>query len=85
MDYKDKLLKVLKKKLSTSFIGAIAEIERRCPELVNSEKWEDLRNAILTNGNSQIRAIEKELDNYEVTEKRYEYYFKMRGPNEKGI
>ena len=74
---KERLAKILKQKLSTSFIGAIAEIEKRYPNVKTSEGWEDLRNAILTNGNSQIRAVEKESEQYTVRWDRYQYEFKF--------
>lgn len=75
---KDRLLKILKQKVTTSFIGAISEIEARFPNVKSDPKWADLRNAILTNGNAQIRSIERELEQYDVKWNRYQYNFIVR-------
>lgn len=75
---KERLLKIVEQKIQTSFIGALAEIEKRFPELVNDDRWGDTRNAILTNGNAQKRAIRQELEQYDVKWNRYSYEFIIR-------
>lgn len=79
---KNRLLRILEKKCKTIFIGALAEIEQTFgrelwghgkddsektqEELINYEKWQQARTRILNNGNNQVRAMENELDQYEV-------------------
>jgi len=84
---KRRLMKIVEKKCQTIMIGAIAQIE----ESLGSELWGDkdqsvdgkywfekfqaLRNKILNNGNTQIRAIMDELSNHTVTWERYQTQF----------
>jgi len=75
---KDRLNRIIDQKIQTAFIGALAEIEKRFPELQSDKRWADARNAILTNGNAQKRAINSELQQYDVVWNRYQYEFKVR-------
>lgn len=94
---KDRLLKNLKKKLQTCFIGDISVIEEilgylwgaGLPEgkLTESQiKWKKVWNVIrkrmLDNGNDQIRAVENELAQYDVKWNRYQYNLEVKGNEE---
>lgn len=76
-----RLLRILQKKLRTSFIGALAKFETHfgrlwghgldesecTPEqLAWREVWEQARTEVLNNGNGQLRAVEAELPLYTV-------------------
>jgi hypothetical protein len=78
---KVRLTKVISRKTTTSFIGAIAQVEKhlgvlwghgkqdnKCSkdELAWRDIWERCRTEILNNGNKQVRAIERELDDHEI-------------------
>lgn len=78
------LFNVVSKKITTSFVGALAEFEKAYSEEINAnpEKWEEVRRNILKNGNGQIRNLEKELDNFEIKQKRYTYKFTFRRTDE---
>lgn len=85
---KARLIKILEKKLKTSFIGALSQFEeffgralwghgkddedRTQDEKEFYEMWQQCRTNILNNGNNQIRAIENELQQYEVSWQRYQ-------------
>lgn len=86
-----RLLKILEKKLQTSFIGALSEFEevfgslwgrgKDESELTEDELharklWNDARTNILNNGNNQIRAVKNELNQYTVSWNRHQYEFK---------
>lgn len=86
-DSRRQLLAVVKKKVTTSFIGALSRIEQRFGHLWGHGKgesqctpdewtwrlvWEALRQDVLTNGNNQVRAVEKEFDQYEVRWHRFQ-------------
>lgn len=92
---KDRLLRIIKKKLETTFIGDIAAIEESLGYLwgidfedkdltENEEKlkkiWFDLRNNILDRGNAQIRGIKSELEQYTINFDGYNYHFNTRNP-----
>lgn len=78
----ERLKKIIEKKITTIMIGSISDCEKYLgdlwghgkhhSELTKNEKewskiWNDnVRNSILNRGNSQFRALEKELDAYEV-------------------
>jgi hypothetical protein len=79
---KTRLLGITKTKLKTSFVGALAKFETyfgslwghgkprtECTEtqLHNREVWDQCRTEVLNNGNSQIRAMESELDQYTIS------------------
>ena len=79
-DSKVKLQKTISSKMKTSFIGSLSAIEEAFGELwgldddveLNGSQlkwqkiWENCRTTILNNGNSQLRAIDSELKNYQV-------------------
>jgi hypothetical protein len=86
-DSKDQLLAVCKKKCQTGFIGALSRVEQHLGGLWGHGRpasqcspaqlewraaWEELRTAILTNGNNQVRALENEFALYTVTWDRYQ-------------
>lgn len=80
---KDRLSKILKKKVETTMIGALASIEQHFsslwsvdgPMTKDQEKMYDLyqkiRSEILDKGNAQARNIDAELAQYEVKWLRY--------------
>lgn len=82
---KDSLFKSCKKKIQTTMIGALDVLEKRfgflwlhedTEELSQEQKqlkdiYDEARADILDRGNSQIRNLESEFSNYEVTKKRF--------------
>lgn len=83
---KDALFKASKKKIQTTMIGALSTIEEHfgflwgfeLPEeqLTPEQKhvksiFEDVRAKILDRGNTQIRSLESEFVNYEISKKKY--------------
>lgn len=83
---RDKLFKMAKKKIQTTMIGALSTIEENfgflwglsTPEGERSEEqkkiqelYEDARAKILDRGNTQIRNLESEFINYDITRKKY--------------
>jgi|TARA_Y100000004_G_C8881904_1_gene397974 hypothetical protein len=83
---KDALFKASKKKIQTTMIGALSTIEEHFgflwgfelsdDELTPEQKhvksiFEDVRAKILDRGNTQIRSLESEFVNYEITRKKY--------------
>lgn len=89
----DRLLKIVEKKLTTTFIGDIAKIEeifgflwggdKHENDMTDEEydwfvKWKVLRNKILDSGNSQIRAIKKELSQYNIQWNRYQHRWRLK-------
>jgi hypothetical protein len=80
-----KLLTSLRKKCQTIFIGDIARIEKYFgflwgqgkKELTPEERkwrtyWEKCRTEILDNGNTQLRAVENEINEHTIERNRYE-------------
>ena len=79
---KDRLLSAAKKKVQTTMIGSLSTVEKYFGFLWDVENptpeqnqlkdfFEDLRSEILDRGNTQIRNLENEFLNYEVTWKKY--------------
>ena len=82
---RDRLSKIAKKKIETTMIGALSSIETNLGFLWGHEEQRDLtpeeqhvkniydqiRSEILDKGNNQIRNLEAELAQYEVTWLRY--------------
>jgi len=75
IDSKDRLCKILKKKIQTTMIGALSSIEEHFGFLwsgdnANNHDMKDLyhtvRSEILDKGNNQARNIDAELAHYEV-------------------
>ena len=83
---KDRLLKISKKKVQTTMIGALSTIERvfgflwghdeksdLTPEQEHmKELFEEVRSEILDRGNNQARNLEVEFANYEINWLRYQ-------------
>jgi hypothetical protein len=81
---KDRLSKILKKKIQTTMIGALSTIEEHfgflwSDENVSSEQhkimqelYNKVRSEILDRGNNQARNIDAELAQYEVEWMRYQ-------------
>jgi hypothetical protein len=83
-DSKDRLSKILKKKIQTTMIGALSSIEENLGFLWNSDNgqltkeqesmkniYNKIRSDILDRGNNQARNIDAELAQYEVEWLRY--------------
>ena len=83
---RDALFKASKKKIQTTMIGALSTIEEHFgflwgldsdeEKLTPEQKhvrsiFEDIRAKILDRGNTQIRNLESELVNYEISKKKY--------------
>ena len=83
---RDKLFKAAKKKIQTTMIGALSTLEesfgflwgRDIEESERSEEhrkiqelYEEARAKILDRGNTQIRSLENEFVNYDITRKKY--------------
>jgi hypothetical protein len=87
-----RLLRIVTKKLRTTMVGAMSAVEKRLgvlwgqgkpaeelseSELAWREVWYLLREEILDLGNGQLRAIEKEMPQYQVDWKRYRSEFRL--------
>jgi hypothetical protein len=81
-DSKDRLSKILKKKIQTTMIGALSSIEENLsflweedhPKFTKQEItqiYNKIRSEILDKGNNQARNVDAELANYEVEWLRY--------------
>ena len=92
---KDALFKASKKKIQTTMIGELSTIEEHfgflwgfeLPEdqLTPEQKhvksiFEDVRAKILDRGNTQIRSLESEFVNYEISKKKYFINLPMAKP-----
>ena len=82
----DRLRRTMKKKVQTTMIGALSTIEEHFgflwgfeiseDQLTPEQKhvksiFEDIRAKILDRGNTQIRSLESEFVNYEISKKKY--------------
>lgn len=81
LDSKDRLSKILKKKIQTTMIGALSSIEEHFGFLWEGdgkqskemqELYNKVRSEILDKGNNQARNIDAELAQYDVTWLRYQ-------------
>lgn len=81
-DSKDRLSKILKKKIQTTMIGALSSIEENFgflwnednPKITKAEMtqiYNKIRSEILDKGNNQARNVDAELAQYEVEWLRY--------------
>lgn len=79
---KDKLFSITKKKIQTTMIGSISSIENHFGFLWDVENptneqnqlkiiFEEIRSEILDRGNTQMRNLENEFGNYDITLKNY--------------
>jgi hypothetical protein len=92
---KDRLSKILKKKIQTTMIGALSTIEENFGFLWNSQGdkplteeqeimknlYNKVRSEILDRGNNQARNIDAELSQYEVEWLRYQMKIPVINPN----
>lgn len=83
---KDRLLKISKKKIQTTMIGALSTVEKHFGFLWGHESGEaltpeqehmkqlfdEVRSEILDRGNNQARNLEAEFNNYEINWLRYQ-------------
>ena len=86
IDSKDRLAKIIKKKIQTTMIGALSSVEEHFGFLwgqddpncqlteeqqVMKELFQKVRSEVLDKGNAQSRNVDAELAQYEVEWKRY--------------
>lgn len=82
VESKDRLSKILKKKIQTTMIGALSSIEENLAFLWENENpkftkedmkniYNKIRSEILDKGNNQARNVDAELSQYEVEWLRY--------------
>jgi len=95
---KDALFKSCKKKIQTTMIGALDVVEKRfgflwsfegSDELSAEQKqlkdiYDEARADILDKGNTQIRNLESEFSNYEVTKKKFQINLPVTNKNNSG-
>ena len=78
---KDRLIETGSKRIKTSFVGAVAAIEKHMPFLFETEEGKEIfasvKKEIFDNGNDQIRDFEKDLDVYEINFKQYRLELKI--------
>lgn len=89
---KERLNKNCKKKVQTTMIGALSSIEEHFGFLWGHESddplseeqekmrllYEELRSEVLDKGNTQIRNIDAELTQYDITWNRYQYQIPVK-------
>jgi len=93
-DSKDRLSKILKKKIQTTMIGALSTIEENFGFLWNSPDdkltkdqqlmkalYDKVRSEILDRGNAQARNVDAELSQYEVEWLKYSIKIPVISPN----
>jgi transcription termination factor Rho len=96
LDSKDRLSKILKKKIQTTMIGALSTIEdnfgflwqTKDSKLTKEQElmkdlYNKVRSEILDKGNNQARNIDAELSQYEVEWLRYSMKIPVISPNDK--
>lgn len=92
-DSKDRLSKILKKKIQTTMIGALSSIEENLKFLWENDNpkftkddmkalYNKIRSEILDKGNNQARNVDAELAQYEVEWLRYSMKIPVT-PNQK--
>mgnify|MGYP003387198092 CR=1 FL=1 len=95
---KNKLKQDIKKKITTTMIGALSSFENRMGRLWGFHKteeealtpqeerflalWLEIREEILDRGNAQIGAMSSNLDNYHIEAIRHKYTFYNRRDND---
>jgi len=96
---KNKLKQDIKKKITTTMIGALSSFEKRFGKLWGIDKpeeeeltpqqqrflqiWMEVREEILDRGNAQIGAVNANLENYNVEQAKFHYKFYQRRDNER--
>jgi transcription termination factor Rho len=96
LDSKDRLSKIIKKKIQTTMIGALSSIEdnfgflwdSKDGELTKEQKamkvlYEKVRSEILDRGNTQARNVDAELAQYDIEWLRYSMKIPVVSPNNK--
>ena len=94
---KDRLIKSVSKRIETTMIASLDNIEKIFGKLwglgsknqTQKEKefevlWQILRSAILDKGNAQIAFFKKDMDMYEIEFNGYRYELPVRKPEERG-
>ena len=95
---KDRLLKISKKKIQTTMIGALSTVEKHLGFLWGHESSEELtpeqehlkeiydeiRSEILDRGNNQARNLETEFAAYDINWLRYQITLPVKSVNQKG-
>lgn len=94
LDSKDRLSKILKKKIQTTMIGALSTIEQHFSFLwenkdgkltkeqeLMKDLYNKVRSEILDKGNNQARNIDAELAQYDVEWLRYSMKIPVISPN----
>jgi hypothetical protein len=82
---RDRLLKIAKKKIQTTMIGALSAIEKRLDFLLQNndpklnDVFEELRSEILDRGNMQIRNLENEFTHYDIVWKKNTIFLPFKG------
>jgi len=97
-DSRDRLSKILKKKVETTMIGALSSIEDHFAFLWTSkdggmspeqkimyDTFQKVRSEILDKGNTQIRNSESELESYDVTWNKYHYNIPVQNRDKLGL
>lgn len=95
-DSKDRLSKILKKKVITTMIGSLSSIEKHFgflwegdPENLNDEQrtmydiYQKTRQEILDKGNAQAKNVDAELSQYEIKWLRYNTVLPIRKEEKK--
>lgn len=92
-DSNKRLLKIISTKLRTAFIGSLSAFEESFgnlwghslqeSEMTENQKkwkklWESTRTMVLNNGNHQIRSIENELGQYDISWNRHNTILKPK-------
>jgi len=93
IDSNKRLFKIISTKLRTSFIGSLSAFEESFghlwghllqeSELTDNQKkwkrlWENTRTMVLNNGNHQIRSVENELSQYDISWNRHSTVLKPK-------
>lgn len=82
-DSKERLFKIIAQKIKTTMIGALDSFEYMFSEQLKdpdfNRSFQEARKEILDNGNNQIRAVEKELENHTVHWNRYTIVMPVKG------
>ena len=79
----DKLKSFVRKKIMTSFIGALDDFEKSFGYLWEEdddlfELWSDVRQSIMDRGHRQINHVDKEIDKLNITNKIHHYDFEIK-------
>lgn len=81
---KDKLLKLAKKRIQTTMIGAISSMEEHLGFLFDNdpimkEAFDNARSEILDRGNNQMRSLESDFSVYDISWNKFTYQFPFKG------